>query len=323
MHVDYKDTAKTDYDMYFLYDSYGYLSVIRKNDTSYYPATNQKGDVVAIYDGYGEVVAKYEYDAWGNILSIKNGNTDLTHSDYSEHIANLNPIRYRGYYYDTDTKLYYLQSRYYNPELGRFLNADNYTDMDNVIGGNVFAYCLNNPVNMSDHSGHFALPFIASFGAVLAETVSIIATAVVAAAIVTVAIVAVAAVADVVKTAVENHVENQTERDNSVYVMRSKDNNNVQYVGRTNNIKRRTDEHRRDKSKDHLKDPEIVFTELTKTEARVVEQVVISAYSLSYLDNARREISRGNLNGFTDSAANIGYLFANQIDNEILCLMEE
>ena len=79
----------------------------------------------------------------------------------SSNIANVNPYRYRGYYYDTETGLYYLQSRYYNPEMGRFLNADNEDVLDvsnNVINdNNMFAYCTNNPINKVDDSGKFPL----------------------------------------------------------------------------------------------------------------------------------------------------------------------
>ncbi|MPM62377.1 hypothetical protein SDC9_109248 [bioreactor metagenome] len=84
----------------------------------------------------------------------------------------VNPIRYRGYYYDTETGLYYLQSRYYNPEWGRFLNADDMQTLtlsqDDILVTNLFAYCVNNPVNNSDPSGYFAQMVIGAFvGALL------------------------------------------------------------------------------------------------------------------------------------------------------------
>ena len=86
----------------------------------------------------------YEYDAWGNVVSI-GGNAD---------IANLNPIRYRGYYYDTETGFYYLNSRYYDPEICRFVNADGYVSTgQGLLGNNMFAYCLNNPVSYIDPDG--------------------------------------------------------------------------------------------------------------------------------------------------------------------------
>ena len=75
----------------------------------------------------------------------------------STHIANVNPIRYRGYYYDTEISLYYLKSRYYDPQVKRFLNADGYVQTgDGLYDKNMFAYCLNNPVNSSDPTGKFA-----------------------------------------------------------------------------------------------------------------------------------------------------------------------
>ncbi|MBO5966936.1 MAG: RHS repeat-associated core domain-containing protein [Clostridia bacterium] len=97
------------------------------------------------------------YDAWGNILAITDGNgTDV--SNVADHIANVNPIRYRSYYYDRETNLYYLESRYYDPETGRFLNADNlgYMEPGTVAGLNLYAYCLNNPVVRYDPTGKIA-----------------------------------------------------------------------------------------------------------------------------------------------------------------------
>ena len=113
-----------------------------------------QGDIVEILDLCYSQVVSYEYDSWGNILSIKDsqGNeiTDTTH------IGLINPFRYRGYYYDNETKWYYLNSRYYNPEWGRFLNADTYLGVNkNFIAYNLYAYANNNPVNYSDFSGMF------------------------------------------------------------------------------------------------------------------------------------------------------------------------
>ena len=116
----------TDKEFYYSYDGYGNLSCIRYflngAQYTYYFLTNAKGDVELIYGGSGVVLARYTYDSWGNTISIKDGNgeeiTDPTN------IALLNPIRYRGYYYDSETGLYYLQSRYYDPTTCRFVNAD-------------------------------------------------------------------------------------------------------------------------------------------------------------------------------------------------------
>ena len=150
--------------LYFFYDSNGYLTGIEYNNTMYYPATNLKGDVVGIYNNLGEYIAKYEYDAWGKVIAVTDAN-DVEITDQT-HIAHINPIRYRGYYYDSETKWYYLQSRYYNPEVGRFLNSDSISDSGaGVLGFNTFIYCANNPVNATDPSGHFVISaFLAKIG---------------------------------------------------------------------------------------------------------------------------------------------------------------
>ena len=114
------------------------------------------GDVEAIADSTGTIVARYTYDPWGKNISITDGNgTDV--SSNATHIANINPIRYRGYYYDTETGFYYVSSRYYDPEIGRWINADSVIAgvSGSIQGYNMFAYCFNNPVNMSDSSGHW------------------------------------------------------------------------------------------------------------------------------------------------------------------------
>lgn len=111
---------------------------------------NPKGDVVAILDNAGNVVVKYVYDAYGNCNIV----SDLT----SNGLASLNPIRYRGYYYDIETKLYYLNARYYNPAWRRFISLDDtaYLDPETPNGLNLYAYCYNDPVNYADPSGHSA-----------------------------------------------------------------------------------------------------------------------------------------------------------------------
>lgn len=113
----------------------------------------QSDNVIGILDSAGATVVKYIYDAWGNHKVL---NADGTENTDATFVGNINPIRYRSYYYDTETGLYYLQSRYYDPEVGRFISMDdiNYLDPETIGGVNLYAYCLNNPVMYVDPSGH-------------------------------------------------------------------------------------------------------------------------------------------------------------------------
>ena len=133
-------------------DSIKYRSSATATPTYYYYALNSRGDVVALYSSTGAVTALYEYDAYGNV-TVKSTNGQLNTSE--THIANLNPLRYRGYVYDNETGFYYLQSRYYDPSTCRFINADGYTRTgQGILGNNMFAYCNNNPVLYLDSAGY-------------------------------------------------------------------------------------------------------------------------------------------------------------------------
>ena len=110
--------------------------------------------------GYTEkTYATYTYDAWGKLIGITNsaGTSIINKQTTSTSLANLNPLRYRGYYYDNETGFYYLQSRYYDPANRRFISADIYasTDSKDAIACNMFAYCGNNPVIYLDENGEF------------------------------------------------------------------------------------------------------------------------------------------------------------------------
>ena len=113
-----------------------------------------KEDIIGIYNNKYEQIVEYEYDAWGRILSIKDGNgQEITNPS---HIAHINPFRYRSYYYDEETKLYYLNSRYYNPEWGRFINVDDVTgELGNILSHNLYQYAFNNPITYSDDEGQW------------------------------------------------------------------------------------------------------------------------------------------------------------------------
>lgn len=122
------------------------------NDVQYYYVTDLSGNVKGITDANGELVASYEYDEWGKLLALtpaEDGNEEQIA------VATKNPLRYRGYYYDNETGLYYLQSRYYSPDLCRFISPDDFEYINNssVLYLNAYAYCYNNAVSLSDAEG--------------------------------------------------------------------------------------------------------------------------------------------------------------------------
>lgn len=149
--------------LYYMYSEIGEVIGLQYNNTPYYYIKNNQNDIIGIIDIDKNVVAKYTYDAWGNILSITDdSNHEITDTS---HIGHINPFRYRSYYYDTETKLYYLNSRYYHPLWGRFINADGIIGAnEDILSYNLYAYVSNNPVNNVDTEGEFALTL---FSAVL------------------------------------------------------------------------------------------------------------------------------------------------------------
>ena len=141
----------------FVYDENNQPLAMKYNNTLYYYVLNAQGDVVRIVNSSRNTVASYTYDPWGKIISS------------SGTLADINPLRYRGYYYDSETGFYYLQSRYYDPEIGRFINADSYasTDMVGLLSTNMFSYCENNPVMRVDPTGELFWDILDVFMAAL------------------------------------------------------------------------------------------------------------------------------------------------------------
>jgi RHS repeat-associated protein len=160
------------YRINFYYDANGLVTQIgylEKNngtysDERYYFFTrNGQGDIVGIYrNSDSTLVGTYEYDLWGNIVSVKenvisdtDNNTEVTITD-TDDILNKNPLRYRGYYYDAETGFYYLNARYYDPKLHRFISADKTSNLglkEDVKAYNLYAYCENDPINRYDPKG--------------------------------------------------------------------------------------------------------------------------------------------------------------------------
>ena len=131
-----------------LYDNEDSVCGISYNNEPYYFQKNLQGDIIAIVDKDAAVVAKYSYDAWG-VCTVTQDTSDCS-------IATINPFRYRSYYYDAEIQMYYLQSRYYNPAVGRFVNADDpecvFANTDDVFA-NLNEYCLNEPILRIDVTG--------------------------------------------------------------------------------------------------------------------------------------------------------------------------
>ena len=131
-----------------MYDNEENVCGIIYNGEPYCFRKNLQGDIISITNFLGQEVAKYSYDAWGVCTILVDASDD--------HIASVNPYRYRGYYFDVETGLYYLQSRYYDPVIGRFVNGDDAECSaieSNPLYANLYCYCCNNPVNETDYNG--------------------------------------------------------------------------------------------------------------------------------------------------------------------------
>ena len=139
--------SDNDRTIWYAYSGEGKLTGFTYDGADYYYQRNLQDDIIGIYDASGKKVVSYTYDAWGKL-------TNLT-DDSGKNLGEINPFRYRGYYYDEDTSWYYLQSRYYDVEVGRFLNADDVHYLGEAgISCNLFTYCENSPVNRIDSDGY-------------------------------------------------------------------------------------------------------------------------------------------------------------------------
>ncbi len=159
--------------IWFTYDENGLVTGFKYNNQNYYYYKNLQGDIIGIVDESGAIVAQYAYDAWGTptLIADSSGNDVSTNAN---HLANINPFRYRGYYYDNESGFYYLNSRYYDPIVCRFLNADGVSlfsyEMQTVQQYNMFSYCWNNPVNMCDFTGEWPI-FVTIIVAVICASI--------------------------------------------------------------------------------------------------------------------------------------------------------
>ena len=320
----------------FFYDESGapygfsYKSSSTAAPAMYYYVTNLQGDVTNVLDASGNTVASYTYNAWGKVLTATGS------------MASINPIRYRGYYFDTDTGLYYLKSRYYDPQIARFVNADAAIgQIGNVQSTNMFTYCFNNPVNMSDSAGNWPkLSTIFTVVAVAAVAVAVtVATCGAAAPALVVAggsiiggistgavatgaliVAGISTVAAVTSTVVEKSVEKTTKRNNSVYVLKD-DTGTVQYVGRTNDVDRRRAAHNANPARAGL-EMEVIASGLNLPESRALEQAGMAYYhtknTANKMNNQINSVSPKYWGAFKELALGTLNYGWNQMSNEIL-----
>lgn len=159
--------------LHFFYDAQNKPAIVEFNGAAYTYLYNQQDNIIGLVDNAGVQVVSYSYDAWGQIIN--------TTGSLANTLGKLNPFKYRGYIYDEETGLYYLRSRYYNPDLCRFINADDVESMGadgDINGYQLFIYCMNDPVNLKDEAGSWSLPNWAkiAIGAAIIIGAAVVAT---------------------------------------------------------------------------------------------------------------------------------------------------
>ena len=287
--------------IYYIRNNLGNLLGIKYNNQIYHYIKNAQNDVIGLLDDNFNVVARYEYDSFGKILSIKDAAGNNIDSA-SNHIANINPFRYRSYYYDKETKLYYINSRYYNPLWGRFLNADGIINAnDNVLGYNLFAYTGNNFISYQDLNGNFALSLTTASLVVLGGAV-LLGGYVLLKGLMKASVPAIAETTQKISNALDNTKKQDKEKKEekkettkktgtySVYTLSSE--TKVEYVGRTNNYERRMREYQKHPIKCNL-EPFEVASGLTYEEARGLEQILIDMFGTLNRGNPMNNQIRG------------------------------
>lgn len=154
--------------IWYRYDSAANLISMRANGQEFFYIKNLQKDVIALADASGEIVTEYKYNSWGKVLSITGSKKDT--------IGKINPFRYKSYYYDNETGMYYLRNRYYDPTIRRFINADNFFavqgSLETLHNRNLFAYCDHNPLTRSDSDGDAWMVAAASFAVGMAASVA-------------------------------------------------------------------------------------------------------------------------------------------------------
>ena len=333
------EAAKTT--VQFVYDTQGKPFMLRLNGkTDYFYLYNGLGDITGLVDSSNQVVVRYQYNSWGKVTS--------TQDTSGVSLATLNPFRCRKYVYDPETGLYCLGSRYYDPEVGRFVNTDDFEtltyQLDSVQGKNLYQYCFNNPVIYEDVVGKWpklssVFAAVAAVAAVVTVGAICVATAGAAIAVgsvlssaamgvtstVTETAITVAAAKTAVSAATTAVVAgavteySKLPRNHTVYKLVD-NKNTVQYVGRTVNPDKRKQEHAKNPARANLQF-EIIRTGLNRYEARGLEQIMMLHYhTLNAMNNQINGISPKNrkLRRYMYAAREIAKYVDNQITDEIL-----
>ena len=284
--------------------------------------------MIGFVDNAGSLVVEYKYNAWGSIIGCA--------GSLSETLGKLNPFRYRGYVYDEETWMYWLKSRYYYPELSRFISADVVVGkISSVNGHNLYAYCGNEPVSRVDFDGTaFTIAFsedLAALGASKYTFAGACGAAIggaLTAAGAAFAINSVSTTAKRVREFVETaeNVKQENISNYSVYYLYDKFDPQMlpRYIGITNNPKRRLAEHQRSGKPERWHyDMNVIASGLDKGAARTLEQACISGYGLAHLDNARREIAVKNVAGYKKYMAALAEIIEGVAEEELYELIGE
>jgi len=295
------------------------------NEFAYYwYVKNYQGDILAVYSNDGVKLISYSYDAWGNVYTLYSNGGSSTAAKY-------NPFKYRGYYHDSETGFYYLNSRYYDPATGRFLNADGYISTGTgLLGYNMFAYCNNNPVMHVDHSGQMAITTTSSIIVICLLVVITISVLAIkhnsSPKYVTTPNINIKDLVNIDNSVI--HKDDDEDRSYYIYVLYDKD-NTVQYVGRTKDPEARKIAHKNSLTRGHLTF-EVIHDKLTYKEARALEEMYMLAFQT--LDVAKEQSQNNLIHGISLSNPNrpiyfstIDFVFTNmenRISNTILNWLE-
>ena len=306
----------------YLYDASGSPIGMMYRTTSYeldewnvfWYEKNLQGDVVAVYNSMGQELVNYSYDAWGN-QTVKYWNGGGTTP------AQYNPFRYRGYYYDTDLGMYYLQSRYYDAKICRFINADSYFSTgQGILGNNMFAYCNNNPVNSVDPTGEISITAVLYSCLLVSAMLLLFSIPNSDSTTKSSTITPIQGITPGVEGLGNGTSKNDDFAGYTVYGLMNPETDIIEYVGRTKNVSARKAAHSNSINRGHLEFVSLKDN-LTYIEARMWEQYYMMSYHTlnpnNPVNNQINGIRINNPNMEIYRNALLRYI-DNKISNEIL-----